>query len=127
MKAVLHTENWLDWECDLDHPIASVDDWVADNASDIALDNVIKDPESPAQWDGNAAPKVLGLIWPTWRSKKNVEKGLMTTTTMETRMNKENKKQWDWMRLCIFTRFCMLSYRELHLENFHTRIVSHHM
>jgi len=43
------TENWLNWNCDLDNPNDSKDDCAADNELDIQQNNVIRDLECPEQ------------------------------------------------------------------------------
>jgi len=69
-ESISDTENWLDWNGDLENPNESKDNWEADNESEIELDSGIEDAESPEQQDVSAAPNVPRLIWPTWRSMK---------------------------------------------------------
>jgi len=57
------------------------------------LHNGIKDSETPEQRNASAALNVPGLIQPNRRSKKKVEKGLMTVNIMETQRNKGIKKK----------------------------------
>ena len=54
-ESISDTENWLDWDGDLDDPNDREDDWEADTDSEIELDNGIEDPESPEQRDVSAA------------------------------------------------------------------------
>ena len=59
-----------------------------DIESDIEQDNSIEDQECPEQRDVSAAPNVQGLIRPTQKSKRQVEKVLMKVNAIETRRNK---------------------------------------
>ena len=92
-KSISDTENWLNWNGDLDNPNVSKDDWEADDESDLEQDNVIEDPETPAQQDVSAAPNVPGLIRPLRRSKEKAEKLIVTVSAIETRRNKGHKKK----------------------------------
>jgi len=87
------TEDWLNWNGDLDNPNDSEDDYAVDVESDIEQDNSIEDPECPEQRDVSAAPNVPGLIRPTQKSKRQAEKVLMTVNAIETRRNKGVKKK----------------------------------
>jgi len=92
--SIYNTENWLNWNVDLDNPNTSKDDGDADDQSDIVeLHNDIKPQECPEHMVVSGARNDPGLTWPTWRSIKQAEKGLMTVTAMETRRNKGNKKR----------------------------------
>jgi len=82
------TEDWLNWNGDLDNPNDSEDDGGADVESDIELDNSIEDPDCPEQQDVSAAPHVPRLIRPTRKSMRQLEKVLMTVNAIETRRNK---------------------------------------
>jgi hypothetical protein len=53
----------------------------------------IKASESPEYRVVSAALNVPGLIWPTWKSMKQAEKGLVTVSAMETGRNNRNKKK----------------------------------
>jgi len=87
------TEDWLNWNGDLDNPNDSEDDYVADIESDIEQDNSIEDPECPEQRDVSAASNVPGLIRPTRKSKRQAEHVLMTVNAIETRRNQGVKKK----------------------------------
>jgi hypothetical protein len=63
-ESISDTEDWLNWNGDLDNPNDSEDDCVADVESDMDQDNGIEDPESPEQQDVRAAANVPGLIRP---------------------------------------------------------------
>jgi len=106
-ESISDTENWLNWNGELDNPNDSEDDWDADNESDMEPDNGSENSETPEQQNVSAAPDVSVLIWPTRRSKKNVEYLLMTVNIMETRRNKRIKTKQDRMRQCIITNFIM--------------------
>jgi len=82
------TEDWLNWNGDLDNPNDSEDDGGADVESDIELDNSIEDPDCPEQQDVSAAPNVPGLIRRTRKSMRQLENVLMTVNAIETRRNK---------------------------------------
>jgi len=92
-ESISDTENWLNWNGDLDNPNDSEDDWEADNESDMELDNGSEESETPELRTVSAAPNVPGLIRPILRSKKKVEKALLTVNIMETRRNKGIKKK----------------------------------
>jgi len=92
-ESISDSINWLNWNGDLDNPNDSEDDWEADNESDMELHNGIEDSETPEQRNVSAAPNVPGLIQPIQRSKKTVEKALMTVNTMETKRNKRIEKK----------------------------------
>jgi hypothetical protein len=77
----------------LDNPNDSEDDWEADNESDTELDNGSEVSETLQVRNVSAAPNVPGLIRPTRKSKKKVEKALVTVNIMETRRNKGIKKK----------------------------------
>jgi len=106
-ESISDTENWLNWNGDLDNPNDSEDDWEEDKGSDIKLDNGSEVSESPELWNVSAAWNVPWLIPPVWQSKKKIEKALLTVNVMETRWNKGIKKKKDRMRQCITTKFIM--------------------
>jgi hypothetical protein len=68
-------------------------EWERDDESDLEQDNVIEDLETTAQQDVSAAQNVPGLIRPTWKSKRQAEKLIVTVSTMKTRRNKGNKNK----------------------------------
>jgi len=92
-ESISDTENWLNWNGDLDNPNDSEDDWEADNESDMELDNCSVVSETLEVRNVSAAPNVPGLIRPIQQSKKKVEKALLTVNIMETRRNKGIKKK----------------------------------
>jgi len=87
----LDTDDWLNWNGDLDNPIDSKDDCAADDESDIEQNNGIEHRECPEQHDVSAGPNVPGLVRPTWKSKRQVEKLLVTVNAAETQRNKGGK------------------------------------
>ena len=93
LKSISDTEDWLHWNGDLDNPIDSEDDCAADIESDKEQDNRIDDVECPEHQDVCAAPNVPGLIRPTWKSKRQAEKVLMTVNSTKTRSNKGVKNK----------------------------------
>jgi hypothetical protein len=92
-ESISDTENWLNWNGDLDNPNDSKDDWEADNESDVELDNGSEESETPELRTVSGAQNVPGLIRPILRSKKKVEKALLMVNIMETRRNTGIKKK----------------------------------
>jgi len=92
-ESISDTENWLNWNGDLDNPNDIEDDWEADNESDMELDKGSEDSETPEVRNVSAAPNVPELIQPIRQSRKKVEKALLTVNIMETRRNKLIKKK----------------------------------
>jgi len=92
-ECISDTEDWLNWNGDLDNPNDSEDDCVADFESDIEEDNSIEDPECPEQWGVSDVPNVPGLIQPTRKSRRRVEQVMMTVNAIETRRNTGRKKK----------------------------------
>ena len=92
-ESISDTEDWLNWNGDLDNPNDSEEDCAADDDSDIEHNNCIEDPECPEQQDVYVAPNVPGLVRPTRKSKRQAEKVLMTVNAAETRRNKGGKKK----------------------------------
>jgi hypothetical protein len=87
------TEDWLNWNGDLDYPNDSEEDCAADNDSVIEHNHCIEDPDCPEQQDVSTAPNVHGLVRPTGKSKRQAEKVLVTVNAAETRRNKGGKKK----------------------------------
>jgi len=92
-ESISDTDDWLNWNGDLDNPNDSEDDCAADDESNIGPNNGIEDPECPEQQDVSAAPNVPGLVQPTRKSKIQAEKVLVTVNAVETRRNKGGKKK----------------------------------
>jgi len=90
-ESISDTDDWLNWNCDLDNPNDSEEDCAADNESDIEHNNGIEDPECPEQQDVSAAPNVPGLVRPTRKSQSQAEKVLVTVNAVETRRNRGGK------------------------------------
>ena len=86
------TEDWLQWNGDLDNPNDSEDDGGADVEPDIEQASSIEDLDCPEQQDVSAVPNVPGLIRPTLKSKGQAQKVLMTVNAIERRRNKGVKK-----------------------------------
>jgi len=63
-KSISVTENWLNWNGDLDNPNDSKEDWEGENQSDMDLDNSREESETQKVQNVIAAPTVLGLIRP---------------------------------------------------------------
>jgi len=97
-ESISDTDDWLNWNGDLDNPNDSEDDCAADDESDIGPNNAIEDPECPEQQDVSAAPDLRGLVRPTQKSKRQAQKVLVTVNAVETRRNNGGKKKQDRMR-----------------------------
>jgi hypothetical protein len=108
----------------LDNPNDSEDNWEADNESAMELDNGSEESETPELQNVNAAPNVPGLIRPTLRSKKKVEKTLLMVNILEMRRNKGIKQKLDRMRQCIITKFIKQFDQEFWIENYYGRILT---
>jgi len=102
------TEDWLNWNGDIDNPDDSEDDCAADVESHMEPDNTIQDPESPEQLDVSAPPNVPRLIRPPRKSKRHAEKVLVTVNAIELRRNMGVKKKSDRMRQCFTSLFMYL-------------------
>jgi len=87
-ESISVTEDWLNWNGDLNNPNDSEEDCAAHIKSDIEQDNNIEDPECPEQRDVSATLIVPRMIWPTQKSKRQAERVLMTVHAIETRRNK---------------------------------------
>jgi hypothetical protein len=92
-ESILDSEDWLNWNDDLDNPNDSEEDCAADDDSDIEHNNCIEHPEFPEQQDVSAARNVPGLVRPTRKSKTQAEKVLMTVNVAETRTNNGGQKK----------------------------------
>jgi len=92
-ESISDTEDWLNWNGDLDNPNDSEEDCAVADESDIEHNNGIEDPECQEQQDVSAAPNVPGLVQPTRKSKRQAEKVLVMVNTVETRRNKGGKKK----------------------------------
>jgi len=92
-ESISDTDDWLNWNGDLDNPNDSKDDCAADDESDIGPNNGIEDPECPEQQDVSAAPNVPGLVRLNRKSNRQAEKVLVTVNAVETRRNKGRKKK----------------------------------
>jgi len=92
-ESISDTDDWLNWNGDLDNPNDSEDECAADDESDIGPNNGIEDPECPEQHHVSAALTVPGLVWPTRKSTRQAENLLVTVNAVETRRNKGGKKK----------------------------------
>jgi len=86
-EIISDTDDWLNWNSDLDNPNDSEDDCAADDESNIGPNNGIEDPQFPEQQHVSAVPNVPGLVRPTWKSKRQAEQVLVTVNVIETRRN----------------------------------------
>jgi len=92
-ECISDTDDWLNWNGELDNPHNSEDDCAADDESDIGPNNGIEDPGFPEQQDVSAAPNVPRLVRPTRKSKREAEKVLVTVNAVETRRNNGAKNK----------------------------------
>jgi len=92
-ERISDTEDWLNWNGDLDNPNDSEEDCPAAYESDIEHNNGIEDPECPEQQDVSAASNAPGLVRPTLKLNRQAEKVLVTVNAVETRRNKGGKKK----------------------------------
>jgi len=81
-ESISDTNDWLNWNHDLDTPNDSEEDCAGDDESDIQHNNCIKDPECPEHQDVSATPNVPGLVRPTRKSKRQAEKVLVTVNAV---------------------------------------------
>jgi len=95
--SISYTNDWLNWNGDLDNPNDSEEDYVADDECDIEHNNGIEYPKCPEQQGVSATPNVPGLVWPTRKSKRQAEKVLVTVNAVGTRRNQTGKKMQDRM------------------------------
>jgi len=66
--SISNTENWLNWNGDLDNPNESEDNYEADDEFDTELGYTIKASNCPEHHIVRATPNVPELIQPTCRS-----------------------------------------------------------
>jgi len=92
-ESISDTENWLNWNGNLDSPNDSEDNYAADDETHLEHNKGIKDPECPEQQDVSAGPNVPGLVRPTRKLKRNANKALVTVDAVETRRNHGVKKK----------------------------------
>jgi hypothetical protein len=90
-ECILDTNEWLNWNGDLDNPNDSEDDCPADDEFDIGRNNRIEDPQCPEPQGVSAAPNVSGLFRPTWKSKRQAGKVLVTVNAVPRRRNQGGK------------------------------------
>jgi len=105
-ESISDTEDWLNWNGDLDNANDSEDNRMADIESDMEQVNSIENPQSPEQRNVNATPNVPRLILPTWKWKKQAAMVLVAVNAIKTRRNQGVKKKLDRIRQC-FTCFIM--------------------
>jgi len=91
--SISDTDNWLNWNGNLDNPNDSKDDCAADYESNIEHNNGMEDPECPEQQDVSATPNIPGLVQATPKWKRQAELVLVIVNAVETRRNKGMKKQ----------------------------------
>src|SRR5258708_3174914 len=76
-ESISDTNDWLNWNGDLDNLNDSEDDCAVDNESDMEHNNCIEDLEWPEQQVVSAALSVLGLVRLTRKSKRQAENVLV--------------------------------------------------
>jgi len=109
-ESISDTDDWLNWNGDLDDPNDSEYDCAAEVESDMDQAKSIEDPESQEQRDVSPASNFPGLIRPTQKSKRQAETVLVMVNAIETRRNKGVKKKQDRMRQCITSFFMYLDW-----------------
>jgi len=67
-EVISDTDDWLNWNGDLDNPNGSEKDRAADDETNIEHNNCIEDRECPEQQDVSAGPNVPGLVRPRRKS-----------------------------------------------------------
>jgi hypothetical protein len=90
--SISDTENWLNWNADLDNRNDSEDNWEAGNESDMEWNNGSDDSDTPEQPNVSAVPNVPRLIWPILTATKKVQKALIMVNIPETSSNNGSKK-----------------------------------
>jgi hypothetical protein len=91
-QRILESENWLNWDRDLDNANDSKDDCATDAESAIGREMSIEDPEHPVLRDVCATPNVSALFWPTLKSKIQAEMVLVMFNAIQTRRDMGVKK-----------------------------------
>jgi hypothetical protein len=89
----LDTNDWLNWNGDLENPNDSEDDCAADDESDLESNTGIEDPECPEQLYVTAEPNVPGLVGRTLKSQRPAEIVLLTVNAVKTQRNNGGKKK----------------------------------
>ena len=107
-ESISDTEDWLNWNGDLDNPNDSEDNCAADVQPDIQQEESIKDPDCAEQQDVSAAPNVRGLFRPIRKSTRQAEMMLMTVNAIKTGRKKGVKKMFDRVRQCCTSFFMYL-------------------
>jgi hypothetical protein len=92
-ESISNTEDWINWNGNLENPNYNEENIAADDDTDIAHNNCIEDLECPQQQDVSATPNVPRLVWPTGNSKRQAEIVLMTVNAAETRRYRGGKKK----------------------------------
>ena len=91
-ESISDTENWLNWNCNLDNPNDGKDDSATNDESDIERNNGIEDPECPEQQDVSGVANVPCVVRPIRKSKRQAEQVLVTVNAVATRRNRGVKK-----------------------------------
>jgi hypothetical protein len=92
-ETISDTDDWLNWNWDLDNPNNIEADCMADVKCDIMPENVNEDPECAEQQDVSAIQNVPRLIWPARKSKRLAEKVSVRVNSNQMRWNNRLKKQ----------------------------------
>jgi hypothetical protein len=92
-ESISDTDDWLNWNSNLDNRNDSEDDCAADDESEIEQYSGIEDSECPEQQDVSAAPNVPRLVRPIRKSKRQAEQVLVTVNAVETQRNNGGKKK----------------------------------
>jgi hypothetical protein len=92
-ESISDTEDWLNWNGDLDNPNDSEEYCAAAAESDIAHGNGIEDPDCPEQQEVSATPNVPRLVRPTRMSRRQADTVFVTVNAVEMRRNTAGKKK----------------------------------
>jgi hypothetical protein len=93
LESISDTNDWLNWNGNLDNPNDSEEDCAVDDDYNIEHNNCIKHPECPEQQNVSTVPNVPRLVRPTRKSKRQAEKVLVTVNAVEMRRNNGGKKK----------------------------------
>jgi hypothetical protein len=86
-ESISATEDWLNWNGNLDIWNDTEDDCAAQIESDIEQGKGIEAPECPLQRNVSTVPNIPGLIRPTCNLKRQADKVLVALNAIKTRRN----------------------------------------
>jgi hypothetical protein len=92
-KSISDTEDWLNWNGDMDNPNHSEDDCAADDESNIEQYTGLEESDCLEQQDLSAATNVPRFVRPTRKSKTQADNVLVTGNAVEMPRNTGGKKR----------------------------------